>query len=250
MRALAAELRKLATLTGVWIGAAIGLIIPVAITAYVENIQAPQYGTPPSPDDGYQQLIIIGVLGAIIIGVLAVSSEYAVEDAESGGGRPLATALTVHPKRVSLLLAKFAAVGIVVTLLAAVATTLTLIAKALPLEEGLSSLGADDLARGTGVIVYWVLTGWIAQGITLLTRSGIIPLAVLIVNSTAVPFSYLLSQAIPAAGFLPDRAGYSMVIRTQPTTLHLDPVIGGLVMLAWTLAIAAAGAVAFHRRDA
>lgn len=249
MRELAAELRKLATLPGVWIGMAAGLI-PVAVTAYAEHVQAAQYGTPPSPDDGYFQLIGLGVVGAIIIGVIAVSSEYGSEDAESGGGRPITTALTVHPRRIGLLLAKLAAVGIVVTLLAAVATTLTLIVRALALDEGLSSLDTDELARGSGVIVYWVLTGWIAQGITLLTRSGIVPLAVLIVNSAAVPVTYLLSQAIPAAGYLPDRAGYSMVIRTQPTTVQIDPVIGGLVMVAWTVAIVAVAAVAFHRRDA
>ena len=74
MRALAAELRKLTTLPGVWIGIAVGLLVPAGITLIAARQRA-HYGTPTSPEDGYDQLGLLGVAAAIIIGVLAVSSE-------------------------------------------------------------------------------------------------------------------------------------------------------------------------------
>ncbi|MFF2654962.1 hypothetical protein [Streptomyces sp. NPDC058045] len=249
MRAPAAELRKLATLPGVWIGAAVGLVAPPAITVIAAR-QAASYGVGADADDGYQGLALMGVVGAIVIGVLSVSSEYRAEDAESGGGRPIATALVVRPGRFGLLAAKLAAVGVVVAVLAAVATAGTLTTSALASDVPLRLLDSGELVREAGVVVFWVLTAWIAQGITLLTRGGVVPLAVLIINSSLVSVSYLLSRVIPAANYLPDVAGFSMFIRTRETTVDVAPAAGGLVMLLWTAAVVAAAAIVFHRRDA
>lgn len=249
MRLLAAELRKLATLPGVWIGAAVSLLVPAGFVIIAAR-QAAHYGVLPDADDGYGQLALLGVIGAIVIGVLAVASEYAAEDAESGGGRPIATSLTVRPGRLGLLAAKLSATGLVVVLAAAVSTPATLVVSSLANFGDLSAVGVGDVGRGLGVVIYWLLTALIAAGITLLTRGGTIPMAVLIVNSSVVSVTYLLSQRVAAANFFPDLAGIAMFIRTRPTSLTIEPLVGGLVMFGWTVALLAIGAAVFQRRDA
>lgn len=249
MRLLAAELRKLATLPGVWIGAVVAMVAPAGFVIIAAR-QAAHYGVLPDADDGYGQLALLGVIGAIVIGVLAVASEYAAEDAEAGGGRPIATSLTVRPGRLGLLAAKLSATGLAVVLLAALSTPLTLVVGSLANFGDLSAVGSEDVGRGLGVVIYWLLTALIAAGTTLLTRSGTIPMAVLIVNSSVVSVTYLLSQRVAAANFFPDLAGIAMFIQTRPTSLTIEPLVGGLVMLGWTVALLAIGAAVFQRRDA
>ena len=57
MRLLAAELRKLATLPGVWIGAAVSLLVPAGFVIIAAR-QAAHYGGLPDADDGYGQLAL------------------------------------------------------------------------------------------------------------------------------------------------------------------------------------------------
>ena len=94
--------------------------------------------------------------------------------------------------------------------------------------------------------------GLIALAVTVFARSGVIPLIVLIANSSVVSLSFLLLQVTPLARFLPDLAGIRLFARESFAAFDdvLDPLTGGLVMGAWALGLLLVSAVVFTRRDA
>ncbi len=242
MRALRAELSKLATLPFVWLAVAAGLIVPTGI-AVITSLT-----TTPGSDTGFSELAI-GVLGAIILGVAAIGSEYTAEGEESAGSRQITTTLTAVPSRVRLLLAKVIAVAIATAVLAVVAIALVFATVHLLPGPDAPALDGDTFARATGAVVYWVLMALLGFGLTVLTRNGIIPMAVLVANSSAVTVTYLLAQSIPAANYLPDLAGMRM-FTTVSTSVEIAPLTGGLVMAAWVIALLIAAGAVFTRRDA
>ena len=115
-------------------------------------------------------------------------------------------------------------------------------------ENGLA-WDAQGLGRMAGALVYWVLMGLLAFGFTVLTRNGIIPMAVLVANSSAVTVTYLLAQNIPAANYLPDMAGVRMFTNVD-TSVDIAPVTGGLIMFAWVAVLMCVATWVFSRRDA
>ncbi|MFJ8916647.1 ABC transporter permease [Amycolatopsis sp. NPDC102389] len=240
MRAYRGELRKLASLPSVWAAVAVGVLLPAAFTFLNAKAAARRGG---NVDLGFQELAF-GVVGAIILGVVAVSSEYTTEGENAGGGRQITTSLTVVPSRWRSLIAKLAAVSTVVAGLAAVSSTINLTT-----VEALGA-GASDFGRLPGVVLYWVLTALLASGLTLLTRNGILPLTVLILNTSVVTVTYLLSKLTPLAAFFPDLAGFRLFIKRVDLPVQLSPVTGGLVMTAWVAALLAAGFLVFRGRDA
>ncbi|MFE5507134.1 ABC transporter permease [Amycolatopsis japonica] len=238
MRAYRGELRKLTSLPSVWAAVAIGVLLPAALTFLNARAAARRGG---NVDLGFQELAF-GVVGAIILGVVAVSSEYTTEGENAGGGRQITTSLTVVPSRWRLLITKLAAMVTVVAALAAVSSAITLTI--------VEALGVSDFGRLPGVVLYWVLTALLASGLTLLTRNGILPLTVLILNTSVVTVTYLLTKLTPLAAFFPDLAGFRMFIERVELPVRLSPVTGGLVMTAWVAALLTAGFLAFRGRDA
>jgi ABC-2 type transport system permease protein len=254
MRALAAEIAKLASLPTVWMAAAAGVFVPSVIAGITASatLDAVTRGAETSAgiDTGYQELAF-GVVGAIVLGVVAISSEYFTESEESGGGRQITTSLTAVPGRLRFLLAKTSAVAIASALLATVAAATTMGVVHVVLGEHAPVLGADDVPRLFGVICYWAYTALLAFGITVLTRHGVLPLVVLVANTSVVTVTYLLTKITPLANYLPDMAGVRMFIRNlADNTLELSPLTGGLVMTAWVAALLVIAAVRFTRRDA
>lgn len=243
MTAVRAELQKLVGLPAVWVGAAFGVLFPTGIT--VLNARHPAAHA--SADAGFYELAA-SVIAAIIIGVVAISSEYH-SDGEDGG-RQIATSMTCVASRSRFLAAKAAAVVVVVASLATVAGAATVVAGHHILgDQAVTSL-AGDLARVPAVALYWVLTALLAYAVALLTRNGVVPMTVLIVNASVVSVSLLLSMVTSLADYLPDRAGARMFIATSVDAADLSPLAGGLVMAAWTCGMLAVAARAFHRRDA
>jgi ABC-2 type transport system permease protein len=222
-----AELLKLAGLPAAWVAAALGLVIPALLVTL--NSRAVPAGT----DTGFVELTV-GVLGPLVLGTVAAGSEYR--------GGQIRTSLVCVPSRLRLLAVKAGAVTLTVAVTAALSAVLTLAL------AGALTGGAGP--RIAGVVVYWVLGALLAYGITLLTRSGVLPLTVLIVNTTAVSFSYLLTKVTPLAAYLPDLAGARMYLHDTHTPGDLTPVTGGLVMAAWVAALLGVAGYVFHRRDA
>ncbi|WP_375103015.1 ABC transporter permease [Paenibacillus sp. RS8] len=254
MRVFNAELSKLFSLPGIWLAFLIGAIAP-AVIATLDSIAEKEEiiaGVSTRLSEvGYIGLVM-GVQGVIILGVLAVSSEYLTESSESGGGQQITTSLTVVSSRFHFLLAKAGAVAVISVLLCIVAIMTTVSATHLILGE---YAPAFEWSRLIGAVCYWTFTALLALGITMLTKNGIIPLAVLIINSSVVSFSVLLYRVTKLAFYLPDRAGAEMFMFTSDTFTdslfdrYHTPFTGGLVMFAWVVAIFIAAAIVFHRRD-
>ncbi|GAA1594401.1 hypothetical protein GCM10009804_58800 [Kribbella hippodromi] len=240
MKLIHAELLKLATLPAAWIASALALILPAGVAALNARSDVPR-----GVDAGFQDLAA-GVIGAVVLGVVAVSSEYFAEGSESGGGRQLTTSLTVAASRSRLLLAKAAALAMTVGLLALVSSAIALTTSSL---TG-TTISTAELPRVGGVIAYWILTALLAASITLVTRSGIIPLTFFIVNASVVSVSFLLSKVTRWANYLPDLAGMRMFLRDLRTSFEIAPVTGGLVMGLWVVLVAGIGVTVFTRRDA
>jgi hypothetical protein len=246
MRAFNAELSKLFSLPGIWLAFLIGAFAPAVIAALDSIVEKEDIIAGVSTrlsEVGYIGLAL-GVQGVIILGVLAVSSEYLTESSESGGGQQITTSLTVVSSRLHFLLAKAGAVTVISILLCIVAIMTTVSATHLILGE---YAPAFEWSRLIGVVCYWTFTALLALGITLLTKNGIIPLAVLMINSSVVSFSVLLYRVTKLAFYLPDRAGVEMFMFTSDR-FH-TPFTGGLVMFAWVVVIFIVAAIVIHRRD-
>ena len=246
MRAFNAELSKLFSLPGIWLAFLIGAFSPTVIAALDSTAQKEEILAGASTrlsEVGYIGLAL-GVQGVIILGVLAVSSEYLTESSESGGGNQITTSLTVVSSRFHFLLAKASAVTVFSILLSIVAILTTVSATNLILGEYAPTFEASRLI---GAVCYWVFTALLAFGITVLTKNGIIPLTVLMINSSVVTVSALLSKVTKLAFYLPDAAGFDMFMFTSDS-FH-TPFTGGLIMFGWVAVLFIVAAIVFHRRD-
>jgi hypothetical protein len=246
MRAFNAELSKLLSLPGIWLALFIGAFAPAVFAALDSLTQKADIIAGTSTrlaEVGYIGLGF-GVQGVIILGVLAVSSEYLTESSESGGGQQITTSLSVVSSRLYVLLAKAGAVTVISALLCMVAIIIMVPTTHLILDE---YAPAFEWSRLFGALCYWIFTALLAVGFTVLTKNGVIPLAVLMINSSIVSFSVLLSKISTLAVYLPDRAGIDMFM-SMSDRFH-TPFIGGLVMFAWVFVLFIIAAIVFYRRD-
>lgn len=252
-RSFVAESRKLLGLPSTWIGAAIALAAPPALVLLGRALAGGDAdAAEPYRDAGFAELTA-GVIGVIVLSVAAVSSEYARDRRADVAARQIAATLTAEPRRIRVLATKAAVVATAIVLLAAVVVPVTL-----ALSHALGSapaIAADEpgaiAGRAVGAGLYWLMTGLLAFAVTLLVRNGIVPMVVLVLNNSVMSLSLLVHHLTPLADYLPDLAGMRMyLVEIDWLGLPYPPVVGGLVMAAWTVAMLAAAAVAFERRDA
>ncbi|WP_017586790.1 hypothetical protein [Nocardiopsis ganjiahuensis] len=264
LRLVAAETRKAATLPAVFAGLAVAVLGSLAVTLLnsvsVRNAAASgnlERVVSTSPVETVFAALPLGTVGAVVLGVVAMSSEYTANSDDAGGGRQITATLTAAPGRLSVLSAK----ALVTVALVAVSAAVTLpaglfLARAVIGDAAAEAAAPGDVAaRALGAFVYWSLTALIALALTALARSGIVPMVLLITNSSLVSFSLLLSNVTPLARYLPDLAGTGLFLGDDADSytafdLVLDPLPGGLVMAAWAAALLAVAALVLHRRDA
>ncbi|MFB6718664.1 hypothetical protein ACFCV3_00800 [Kribbella sp. NPDC056345] len=240
MNALRAELRKASTLPAVWAGLAVTLFGSVAITVLNAG-----HATGSSFDTAYASMPF-GTVGAVVIGVVAFSSEYTANNADAGGGRQITTTLTVTAGRVRVLVAK----GVTIVLLVVASAVVTL-PVAIAVARVVTGSPVDFmLTRSLGGTLYWVLSALLGFAITVIIRNGVVPLIVLIVNSSLVSVSFLLSKLTPLAHYLPDLAGRRLFAGVRTVEGGLDAVPGGLVMTGWAVLFCIVAGFVFTRRDA
>ncbi|MEU8328720.1 hypothetical protein [Micromonospora sp. NPDC048839] len=249
MNLVRAELRKLLGLPTAWVGLVLGtLVAPVVVLLNAPYTRrAIAAGTLTDTSDLGLRDLGIGLIGPMVLGVIVVSSEYTSTGRDAPGARQLTATLAAVPHRLRLLAAKTIALVLVVAAQAAVTTAATLtLTQALHGEH----VPVPAPARVAAAILYWTLTALLAYAITLITRNGIVPLTLLIINSSVVSVSYLLTKVTDLASYLPDIVGAQMFIRESDFPVEVPPVTAGLVMTAWIAALLAVGAVLFQRRDA
>lgn len=248
MRAFNAELSKLLSLPAFWLAVLIGILAPAVITILDSMAEKGDIIAGVSTrlsEIGFIGLAI-GLQGIIIIGVIAVSSEYLTESSESGGGQQISTSLTAVSSRLHFLLAKASVVTVISLLLSVIALITTIGATRLILGEYAPPLEASRLM---GAVCYWTFTALLAFGITVLTKHGVIPLTILILNSSVVTISFLLTKVTKWALYLPDVAGSYMFINNDFSDSAHTPLTGGLIMFTWVVVLFIVAAIVFNRRD-
>ncbi|GAB3168324.1 hypothetical protein GCM10027059_30790 [Myceligenerans halotolerans] len=261
LRTISAELRKTVSLPAAYAAVAVTLLGSLGVSllnaSFVRrSIESGRTETVASTAavDAVLAAAPLGTVGAVILGVVVISSEYTANSTDAGGGRQLTTTLTATPHRLTVFTAKVVAVVLLVLASAVAAIPASLaVAHRVIGDPGVASDGlADVVGRSAGAALYWMLTALIALGVTVLTRNGIIPLVVLIANSSLVSVSLLLTRLTSLAYWLPDIAGSRMFARDPGGLLDdaPDPVPGGLAMAAWAVAWLAVAAVTFARHDA
>ncbi|WP_423465019.1 ABC transporter permease [Promicromonospora sp. MS192] len=256
--AFAAELRKLSTLPAGQIAVAgtvlgsvgITLLNAVSTRAGLEAGSAGPTTFTSAFEVGYAA-VPLGTVGAVVVGVIAMSSEYAANSSDAGAGRQITASLAAVPRRGHVLTAKALAVALLVAATAVVTV---------PVSAGVAALVIGDagdalplgvaLARMLGAALYWILTGLIALAVTVLARSGLVPLVVLVANSSLVSVSLLLTTVTPLAHWLPDLAGRRLLGGLSTVEGGLDAGPGALVMAAWAFGLLAVAGVVLSRRDA
>ncbi|MEO3875848.1 ABC transporter permease [Nonomuraea sp. B12E4] len=260
MRVVAAEFRKLLTLPsalvaiGFTVAAMPGLAAQTAsqIAARLDAGGPEVVGTVSTLNVGFY-LVPFAVIGPIVLGIVLAGSEYTRGNRDTDGGRQITASLTAVPARGTLLMAKASVLVVLSGVLAAVVVPATIWLTQTVLGEHGHTW--DELAgtlgwRVAGAVAYWVLMSLLAFAVTLVARSGIVPMIFFVVNSSMVSFSFLLTRATPLAKYLPDVAGTQMFSPDYPAEGMLGPVPGGLVMLAWTAGLLAVAALVLTRRDA
>lgn len=234
----------------------VGMSLLVASLGFGVGVDGPS-----APDPGSVLMtatigVAFGQLIAAVLGVLVISGEYSTGMIRS--------TLAAVPARLPVLAAKSIVLFLLVTLVGAV-TMFGAWAVSYPVldSQGLA-VGLDEpgLALAlAGAAVYLGLTAVFALGLGTLLRSaagGIAAaLGIILVLPTVLP---LLSLAIDwvdeIAPYVFSNAGTAMARLASESPAQpmgqtlLDPWVGGLVVLAWTLVSLALGAIVLRRRDA
>ncbi|KAM9861581.1 hypothetical protein ACI1US_02585 [Leucobacter sp. BZR 635] len=184
---------------------------------------------------GFGQPLII-LLAALIVG-----SEYL--DGQ------LRTTLTATPNRSRVLAAKLLVIAVLAAVIGFVAIGMSVLAKQAALgEHGLApgDFTAAMAMNLVGVALNYTLMGVIAAGITIIARTYLVTLVVLVPLVLGITIS--LVGMLPILRYLPDLAGIQLFM-SYPGVGLLDPVPGGLVMAAWALLLAGIAWALFRRRD-
>ncbi|MGR6920237.1 ABC transporter permease [[Actinomadura] parvosata] len=254
--AVAAELRKLVTLPSALVATTVGTVFTLGVTAMSVGRLRDRLGAG-APDDGSRLDLALnmsapGVISVIVLGIVVISSEYAVNGKDAGGGRQIPVTLTAVPRRGRLLAAKAIALVLASGAVAAVTIGGAILMSQVMLGDHAAPMGELVAALGwrpAGAVAYWVLTALIAFAVTVMTRSGIVPMVAFIANTTLVSVTFLLTRVTSLARYLPDVAGAQMFATGYPAESMVEPLTGAFVMTGWTVALLAVAATVFLRRD-
>lgn len=146
-------------------------------------------------------------------------------------------------------MAKIGSIAISTLILSIIAISSVLITFLLLNGPEVLTINADLFVRIIGVIVYWIFLALFSFSLTVLTRDAIIPISVMVINSSGIAVTYLLTQVNPLATYLPDMAGQKMFTRSVDTGMELAPIAGGAIMGAWVLVLIIIAGITFLRRD-
>ena len=242
-RTLAAELTKLRTLPVALGAIAAALLLPPALAVMMGLNQAGSRSAAAINPDGQgfeaagfgQPLVIL--LAAVIVG-----SEYR-------NGLLRSTQLAT-PRRVRLLAAKVLVIAGLTFTLAIVSTGLAVMLRqavlgddGIPPNEFTSGMWLNVL----GVGVNWMLIALVSAALTVLARSALLPVIVLV--PLVLGLGVALVTVLPWLKYAPDLAGLQLISR-YPGIGLLDPIPGGVVMAAWATALLLPAFIVFTRRDA
>lgn len=248
----ASEVLKLITLRAVWVSCLVMVVLPVGLAA----LSAPGIGdaiATSSPDlaPGTTaevvglELLALGQIGAILIGVVAGSNEY--------DSAQIKTSLVAVPRRGLLAVTKTAAVALVTCVTAVIAVP----SVSLVSQLGMGTVGVlgDGLplslvGRWLGGIAFWVGMALIAFAFGLVVRRTLLPMFTLVLVSQ---LSLVLVLLTSWSKWLPTVAGVQLFDAGQVSGSFPEAQLSGAAAIisftAWVAgSLVIAGAV-FLRRD-
>ena len=178
--------------------------------------------------------------------VVLLAALVAGSDTASGA---LRTILLATPRRGAVVGPVIVVVAALGALIGLVATASAVIVKQSVI--GSAGLSLDRFTTGMawnllGVAVNYALIAILAASITLIARSIVATLVILVPLVLGIGISLL--GAVPLLRFLPDLAGMQL-LTPYPGVGLLDPIPGGLVMALWAGAAATIAGLWFSRRD-
>ena len=241
--ALRAEWTKALTLRSIQRTVAAALLVPPALAlaaALAFDGDAAAAMSFPVESHGFQTAGF-GQPLIILLAALIAGTEYT--DGQ------LRTTLTATPQRGRVLAAKLTVIATAGSLIGVLATSVAVLLSHAVLGDHGLSLGEFTAGMGwnvVGVAVNYTLIGLIAAAITVLARTFIVALVVLVPLVLGLTISLL--GVVPVVKFLPDLAGIQLLTR-YPGVGLLDPIPGGTVMAAWALLLVVASWLVFRRRD-
>jgi ABC-2 type transport system permease protein len=254
---VSAELRKALSLPATAVALVVAVVGPIALAVLNASHVRDALSSGRAEGVAYTSAaeaalsaVPLGTAGAMVLGIVVISSEYTANSTDAGGGRQVSTTLIAAPRRWTVLVAKAVVVVALVVLAALVALSISLVVAGSIIGD--ASEPGTPIGRFVGAGVYWALAALMALAITVLTRSGIVPLIVLITNGTVVSASFLLWKVTSLARYLPDLAGTRLFAGQTFAAVDdaLPPVAGGLVMAAWAAVLLLVAGVVLNRRDA
>ena len=208
------------------------------------------------PDDAPTSagIVVVGYpiaqLVIAVLGVLVVTGEYATGSIRS--------TLAAEPRRMRVVASK----ALVLVLAAFVVSVLAIglsVAVAIPVLQASGvevTFAADDIRALVGTVLYLTVSSLFAFGIGLLLKNSaaaisavvgvlfILPIIVQIIGMTT-----RIEWIMDAYSSLPAQAGSAVTGVPMGSGSQLDPWMGFAVFCGYTVALLAAGAVAFSRRD-
>lgn len=243
IHALRAELTKTFTLRSIRVALVTALVVPPALSwasGLAFDPDAVAGASFPIESHGFETAGF-GQPLVILLAALIVGSEYL--DGQ------LRTTLLALPRRGRALGAKLIVITVLAALIGLIATSAAVLFKHAILGE--HGLAPHQFTIGmawnlVGVAVNYALMALIAAAITVLARTLIVTLVVLVPLVLGLTVSLL--AAIPMLRYLPDLAGLQL-LTAYPGIGLLDPIPGALVMAGWAGLLIAAASVVFVKRD-
>ena len=240
---LHAELTKTFTLRSIQATVLAALIAPpvLALTSGLAfDPDAPAATSFPNESHGFETAGF-GQPLVILLAALITGTEYL--DGQ------LRTTVLATPRRGRVFAAKLIVIAVLAILIGLVATSAAVLLKQAALGERGLTIGEFTAGMGwnlAGVTINYMLIALIAASITVLARTFIVTLVVLVPLVLGLTISLL--GAIPALRYLPDLAGMQL-LTSYPGAGLLDPIPGGLVMACWATLLGAGAWIALRVRD-
>lgn len=182
-----------------------------------------------------------GYVLVVVLAALWAGSEY-------GASKQIRTTLLATPQRLRVFLVKTILIAITVASLAFVTMWGTIVITHTVGDSNIDpwALNPAIWANLGGVTLAWTLTALVAFAVGILARTAILPL--ILVVPLVIGIGDFLAGFWDGAKYLPVAAGAALY--SDPTTgNYLEPLVGGVIQTLWAVALLAAAATTFARRD-
>lgn len=243
IRTLHAELTKTFSLRSIQATFLAALVVPPGLawaSGFAFDPNTPAAASFPIESHGFETAGF-GQPLVILLAALVAGGEYL--DGQ------LRSTLLATPRRSRVLGAKLLVIAALAAAIGLIATTAAVLLKHVALSEhGLrpSQFTTEMGWNLLGVAVNYTLIALIAAGITLIARTFIVALVVLVPLALGLTISLL--GLFPLLKYLPDLAGIQL-LTGYPGVGLLDPILGGFVMASWAVVVLAVTWALFTRRD-